>query len=192
MRWVLLGCYFHDLAFGVPVVIVVCERMVTRRYRRTHAAPRDAFLMAPPVEHEEQMLWVGSGTVYTLPSLRLAGIYAPANGEFSSLAFTMPAEPLWVNANVSWHGQLRTTYDGIRGCDEGCAAYLYAAVLDADTGMELPGFGVEQTRAMMNVDGARLPLRWRGGRDSSSLEGRRVRVRIYFRDAYVYALGAGN
>ena len=70
---------------------------------------------------------------------------------------------LWVNANVSWHGQLKTTYDGVRGCDEGCAAYLYAAVLDASTDRELPGYGLEQTIAMMNVDGQHMPLRWRQG-----------------------------
>ena len=105
---------------------------------------------------------------------------------------------LWVNANVSWHGQLKTTYDGVRGCDEGCAAYIYATVLDASTDQELPGYGLEQTIAMMNVDGQQMPLRWRQGGggggapyDTSSLAGRRVRVRFYFRDATIYALGAG-
>jgi hypothetical protein len=48
-----------------------------RPYRRTHAAPRDAFLMAPPVPHADELLWVGS-TVYSLPIFRIAGIYAPA------------------------------------------------------------------------------------------------------------------
>lgn len=61
-------------------------------------------------------------------------------------------------------------------------------MLDAATGAELPGFGVEETVPMMNVDGLRLPLLWKGG-DSSTLKGRQVRVRVYFRDAYVYALG---
>ena len=42
-----------------------------RPYRRTHAAPHDAFLMAPPVAHQDQLLWVGStGRVYTLPMHR--------------------------------------------------------------------------------------------------------------------------
>ena len=149
--------------------------------------------MAPPVPHAEQLLWVGStGSVYTLPMYRIAGIYAPANGEFSSPVLTVPTEPLWVNANVSWHGQLKTTFEGVRGCDEGCAAYLYAAVLDAASGEELEGFGVAQTVPMMDVDGQRLPLRWKNGRDTASLVGKRVRVRLYFRDAYVYALGAGG
>jgi hypothetical protein len=63
-------------------------------------------------------------------------------------------------------------------------------VLDAATGKELPGFGVEDVEPLMNVDGVKLPLKWKGGRDSAGLAGRMVRVRFYFRDAYVYALGA--
>ena len=38
-----------------------------RSHRRTHAAPRDAFLMAQPVGFNDEMVWVGStGRVYTL------------------------------------------------------------------------------------------------------------------------------
>ncbi len=70
-----------------------------------------------------------------------------------TVPFVVPAEPLWVNVNVSWFDTLGTTFDGTRGCDEGCAAYMYAAVLDAATGAELPGFGVQDTVPMMDVDG---------------------------------------
>jgi hypothetical protein len=167
-----------------------------RSHRRTHAAPRDAFLMAQPVGLGDELVWVGSGVVYTLPMFRIAGIYAPANGEFSTSAFTVPAtSPVWVNADVSWHGMLNTTFDGVRGCDEGCAAYLFAAVLDADTGAEIAGYGVNETVAKMNIDGLRLVLQWRDGAtgevvDTTSLGGRRVRLRLYFRDATVFAVGA--
>eukprot|EP00040_Diaphanoeca_grandis_P030981 m.184414 g.184414 ORF g.184414 m.184414 type:complete len:512 (+) comp32187_c0_seq2:119-1654(+) len=168
-----------------------------RPYRRTHAAPRDAFLMAPPVQFRDELVWVGStGLVYTLPLYRIAGVYAPANGEFNTVAFTMPRAPMWINADAQWHGQLNTTFEGVRGCDEGCAAYLYAAVLDAATGDELPGYGVRQANVLMNIDGQKLPLQWRDGDgnstlvDTSPLAGRAVRLRLYFRDTIVYAVGA--
>ena len=105
-----------------------------------------------------------------------------------------PRTPLWVNANVSWHAHLNTTYDGVRGCDEGCAAYLFAAVLDADSGLEIAGYGVNETRPLMGVDGLQLVLQWNGPAggavDTTPLVGRRVRIRLYFRDATIYALGA--
>jgi hypothetical protein len=46
----------------------------------------------------------------------------------------------------------------------------------------------------MGVDGLRLKLEWLGANgelvDTVPLAGRRVRIRIYFRDATVYAIGA--
>ena len=185
-----------------------------RSHRRTKAAPRDAFLMAQPVGYADSMLWVGStGSVYTLPQFRIAGLYAPANGEISTQAFTMPTAPLSVNADVHWDGMLNTSYDGIRGCDEGCAAYLFASVLDAVTGIELPGYGVNESIVQMDVDGLRLPLLWRTKSNASdyiasnttsatpanedqdvvgttALAGRRVQLRLYFRDATIYAVSA--
>ena len=74
---------------------------------------------------------------------RIAGIYAPANGEFCTPIFTVPPEPMWANADVSWHGQLNTTYDGIRGCDEGCAA---CEDLDTPFGPNPAPFDDEGTR----------------------------------------------
>ena len=63
--------------------------------------------MAPPVAVGDELLWVGStGSVYTLPMFRIAGLYAPANAEFSTAAFTMPSEPLWLNAAARWHGRM--------------------------------------------------------------------------------------
>jgi hypothetical protein len=155
-----------------------------------------------------------TGKVYTLPTYRIAGIFAPANGAFSTAEFTVPAEPMWINADVSWHGGLNTSYDGKAGCDEGCAAYLFVAVLDAATGQPLAGYSVDETIPMMGVDGLQMRLLWKASKDSTStadgaaggtvdaqgsesvvdtaaLVGKRVRLRLYFRDATVYAVGAG-
>eukprot|EP01043_Picozoa_sp_COSAG02_P029919 COSAG02_NODE_1883_length_10535_cov_4.902070_10_plen_480_part_00 len=89
-----------------------------RPYRHTHAAPHDAFLMAPPVPFDDRLLWIGStGSAYSLPSYRIAGMYAPANGEFNTPAFAYPATGLFINADVKWKGGTVTG-----ACDEGCNA----------------------------------------------------------------------
>jgi hypothetical protein len=177
----------------IPSIYVSVPSKGRRPYRRTHAAPHDAFLMAPPVVYNDSLLWVGStGQVFSLPQLRIGGIYAPANGEFSTQAFRIPSTPLWVNVVAQWFGGLPSHHGG-GGCDEGCNAYFFCAVLDAESGEELPGYGVNETVVRMDVDALRLPLQWRRGNgtaDTSPLAGRRVRLRLYFRDAAVYAVGA--
>lgn len=160
-----------------------------RPYRDTHAAPLDAFLMAPPVAVGDELVWLGStGLAYTLPMYRIAGIYAPANGEFNTDVFVAAASPVWVNAAAVWHNKLVTG-----GCDEGCAAYLFAAVLDGDTGEAIEGYRVQDAVVMKNVDGQRLELQWRGRggavATTAALSGKRLKLRLYFRDAIVYAIG---
>ena len=74
------------------------------------------------------------------------------------------------------------------------ARYVYAAVLDGATDEEIPGYGVSDTLPMEDVDSLNLPLKWRssGGTtvDTSPLAGKTVKLRIYFRDATIYAVGA--
>jgi len=76
--------------------------------------------MSQPVVHNDQHVWVSDTGVYALPLYRIAGMYAPANGEFSTHLFAVPAAGLtglWVNVDAKWRGNLVTG-----GCDEGCAA----------------------------------------------------------------------
>lgn len=40
--------------------------------------------MSQPVVYNSMHIWVADTGVYTLPLYRVAGIYAPANGEFST------------------------------------------------------------------------------------------------------------
>lgn len=150
--------------------------------------------MANPVPYQDELVWVGStGSVFTVPMYRIAGPYAPANGEFSTRTFLMPHEPMWVNVDARWHGRLNNSYLG-GGCDEGCAAYFYANVLDADTGKEIPEYGVDHAQPAMDVDLLQMQLQLRGKGDvitTSGLSGPHVRLRIHFRDATVFAVGAG-
>ena len=74
---------------------------------------------------------------------------------------------------------------------------MFVAALDAATGRELPGFGARDVVPLLDVDGLRLALRWKrpgapaGVADSTALAGRSIRLRVYFRDATVFAVGAG-
>lgn len=136
---------------------------------------------------------------------RIAGLYAPANGEFNTPNFTVPSgTPLWINAAATWKGKEITG-----GCDEGCGAYIFVAILDALTDNEIEGYGVNNAVPLLNVDGLRLLIQWKKrasenqatGKsvfkssdtsyvNSTALAGRNVKLRIYFRDATIYAVGA--
>ena len=63
---------------------------------RDTAGLRLTIAQVPPVPFRDELVWVGStGLVYTLPALRIAGLYAPANGEVSTVNFTVPESALW-------------------------------------------------------------------------------------------------
>ena len=191
-----------------------------RPYRKTHAAPHDAFLMAPPIPFRERLLWLGStGVAYSLPLYQIAGIYAPANGEFNTGVFRYPATGLYVNAKATWKGGTVTGGCGeshsallrnlalTAGCawlDEGCNAYIFAELIDASTGKALVGHTRAEAIPMMNVSGTKLPLRWCSadgsklgkpppcvpGTAGCPLAGAAVQLRLFFRDATVFAVGA--
>ena len=73
----------------------------------------------------QEHLWLSAGVVWSLPLYRLAGLYAPANGEMSTASFAWPAGGVTVNAALKWRGRTVTG-----GCDEGCAGYLFFELLD--------------------------------------------------------------
>jgi hypothetical protein len=89
---------------------------------------------------------------------------------------------LWINADVRWKGELVTG-----GCDEGCAAYVMIELQDATTGTVIPGY--ERGRCtMMNLDSLGIPITWEGS-PKEPATGAMVRLRFFFRDATIYALG---
>lgn len=161
--------------------------------------------MAPPVPFNDRLLWIGStGSVFSLPLYHIAGVYAPANAEFNTGVFSYPAVGLYVNADAEWQGGTVTG-----GCDEGCNAYLFAELIDANTGQAVPGYTRANSVPMMNVSGIKLPLRWRvpsdvnysghgpdkpppclPGTAGCPLVGASVQLRLFFRDATIFAIGA--
>ena len=201
------GCFFRELQqewwLGPASGDAADTKGWRRPFRLTHAAPHDAFLMAQPANIDGMMLWVGIGKVYTLSQHRLAGIYAPANGEFASPAFALPAGAtparpgIFLNAAARWHGLLETG-----ACDEGCNAYIFAELTDATTGAVIPGYEREWFSTLTDVDGTALVLRWAkvpasasspaGAASASAAATRSVRLRLFFRDATVYSVRIGS
>eukprot|EP00041_Stephanoeca_diplocostata_P038948 m.1570885 g.1570885 ORF g.1570885 m.1570885 type:complete len:568 (-) comp25301_c0_seq53:1950-3653(-) len=165
-----------------------------RSYKDTHAVSHDIWLMAQPVTTTTQHVWVDSGKVFALDLYRLAGIYSPGNGEFSTLQFSMPstADALWVNADVRWQGG---NYVG--GADEGRQAYLMVALTRVTTSADgtevveqVPGYEPENC-IITNTTGLQIPLLW-NTTAAPPPTGTTVQLRLYFRDAYVYAIGASK
>ena len=123
-----------------------------------------------------------------MPFYRLAGIYAPANAEFTTPSFMIEEgteRGLWLNAAAKWMSG-RAPGDS---CDEGCQAYIMVEMRDA-TGHAVVGGRARNKCVILDMDGPRLPLRWIGV-DKAVEVGTRVTLRIFFRDATIFAVGSG-
>lgn len=157
-----------------------------RPFRLDHAAPSGLALMGQPVLLGNQHIFFSAGQTLAVPAYRLAGIYSPSNAAFSSPPFALPHTPsdLVVNVAAAWGARLVTG-----ACDSGCAAYLYAELIDPGTQQPFPGFDKTAFRLIMNQDGV-LPLLWDAGQHPAPPPGTSVQVRFYFRDAVVYSLGS--
>lgn len=101
----------------------------TRPFRRTRVAPRDELLSVGPINLDGQLVWpstsdtapsdVGEIPLYSIPENRVAGLYAPANGEFSTAVFLWPSSGiLTLNVDAHWEHSPGGT------CDEKCQAYV--------------------------------------------------------------------
>ena len=103
-----------------------------------------------------------------------------------------------IDVKAVWHGRLETG-----GCDEGCNAYVFVELQDAGTGHAIAGYTRYEFDTMLDVDGTTLPLRWGKvptdpqakaavAAGKAYMAGGQVRLRVFFRDATVYALNHGQ
>ena len=163
-----------------------------RPYRETRFAPHDIWLMANPVAYRGDQIWVDNGKVWGVPASRLGGVYAPANGEFSTGVFGLPGRALGIDAESRWLGG---NHVGVpEGADEGHQAYVMVELREAGSGKVL---APAEACIITNQD-RRLgqPLTWgiQGG-NKTSIEmgiktGTLITARIFFRAATIHALGA--
>eukprot|EP00039_Didymoeca_costata_P007937 m.105565 g.105565 ORF g.105565 m.105565 type:complete len:556 (-) comp13880_c2_seq4:43-1710(-) len=158
-----------------------------RPYKRFRVVPHDVWLMSQPVVYNNMHVWVSDSGVYTVPLYRISGIYAAGNGQFSTRVFTLGetgTSAFYMNLDASWQGNIITG-----GCDEGCAAYVMVELQNASSGTVLPGYE-RGNCILMNTTDTHAPLRWK---DAPALKpGTQVRMRIYFREATIYAVGQSS
>lgn len=128
--------------------------------------------MAPMWFGREMLFWL-PGQVFGLPEFRLAAIGAPANAEFSSAVFSMPDQPLLLNASVP----------GGRGLFH--QAYVRVALRDGHNQV-IPGYEPDKC-LLQNIDHTRIPLHW-GDKTGRELTGRKVSLRFHLRNSRIYAL----
>jgi len=149
-----------------------------RRPYRDHGAAGDArgAMSHAPFEVNGQLRWVLDRNVYALDADRLVGVHCRGNGQFSTRVLRMPGTPLSLNAAAA-HSKAPST-------NMHKQAYLMAELQDAE-GSAIEGYECERC-AFLDVDQPDLPLRW-GGKDGTELAGKQVRLRLFFRDATVYA-----
>ena len=112
----------------------------------------------------------------------------------------MPASGSYINIDAAWPGVERGAVDLY--CDERCQGYVMVAVVAPGSTDPLQGYEPERC-VMTNVNGLRIPLHWSRDNDASvgleaegtegggvPLAGRVVALRIYYRAATVFSIGA--
>ena len=134
------------------------------------------------------MIWLDSGVAYTLPLHRAVGIYAPANARVRVPSFDFSNvtanTTLWLNADAHWGAPLPQG-----GCDETCAAYVLVEL--ESNGTVIDGYDHTHFNPIMGQDGIRLPLQWNNS-TQLPIGHEDVTVKIWFRDATVYAVYLGD
>jgi hypothetical protein len=139
----------------------------------------DETIRHEPMHLGGRLLWNVRGKVFGLDEDRIYYIGSLCNAEFSTPVFEMPARHLNLNASLNFHA------DDSRGMQN--QAYIMAELTDPD-GKVIEGYEKERC-AFNHLSGNLTPLSWTPGEHTlSPLAGRKVRLRLYMRDARVYSL----
>lgn len=138
----------------------------------------------PPIRIGGDFLFIISGHLYRIADERIGGIYSKANAEFTTRTFEMPDAGLLLNANVASRH--------VPAPEPFCAhaqGYIMVEIQD-ESGRPIPGF--ERDKAIvLDQDSRAIPLEW-NGQDGTAIAGRKVRLRLFFRDSTIYGVAAGG
>jgi hypothetical protein len=159
-----------------------------RPFRHIQAAGEaSGFISHEPLTLGQRHLWVFGQEVFGIPEDRIIFAGALANAEFSTPAFALTDKPLLLNAEFGYDGNPRR---GMRG-----QGYVMAELRD-EAGAALAGFEHEKCIVHdLESEAARygqmqnncLRLHW-NGKTPAELAGRKVSLRLYLRDARIYAV----
>ena len=149
----------------------------TRPYRDVFASgDAPSIVEHPPMLVDGRLLWVIDECIFTVPEDRLFFVGSRSNGAFSTRPFEMPADPLMLDAAMQFTPHGGGMFD---------QSYVMAELVDAENRV-IPGF--ERTKCVhYYLPANRIRLHW-GDEDGFRLFGQTVRLRLYFRDARIYAV----
>jgi len=155
-----------------------------RPYRDVFACgPAPDIISHAPLRYDDKLLFIikpeashTESEVYGVPVDRLFYIGSMASAQMSTIPFTMPDQPLYLNIEAGLHREeLRMRYQ----------SYVMAELLD-EQGQVIAGYNKEKCIGH-EIDDLHWPLRWEG-QDATELAGQTMQLRLYFRDARIYAL----
>ena len=159
-----------------------------RPFREVHASGEaNGIVRHAPMYYDGQLLWIYSDGIYGLPENRIFYAGSFASAAFSTPSFVLPESPLALDAAFGFHSQERR---GMRG-----QGYIMAEIMDEE-GHVLEGF--EKERCIIHdleseavrygqMQGHRIRLSWQG-ETTEQLGSSKVQLRLYLRDARIYAL----
>lgn len=152
-----------------------------RPFRDTFAPGHAPWIIThPPIDLRGLHLWVIGGDVCGLPENRLFFAGARANAEFTTRPFVCPGR-LTLNAGLCFD---EDPARGFRG-----QSYVMVEVLD-EKGVVIPGFEKDLC-VIRHIDGLKVPLFWGDSKEKHGpgrLRGQTISLRLYLRDARIYAL----
>lgn len=116
------------------------------------------------------------------------------DGQFETRSFVLPQAGLTLNIDAQWSDGLSD--EDAEKCDplrELCQSYAYAELLDKSGKAVLPGFSAAEAEVIAGVDGPAVPLKWNSTAELwAARAGQEVVLRLTFRDAVIYSLGAAG
>ncbi len=128
---------------------------------------------ADPIFVDNAMLWWINEQIWGLPAYRIASVGSKSNAAFTTLKFTMPPNPLLLNAAIPTRPRFFNQ------------SYVMAELLDEHWRL-LPGYEREKC-LIQEKDATDLPLLWEG-KGGVEFAGHQVSIRFYLRDARIYAI----
>jgi hypothetical protein len=164
------------------------EWWISRDGRSWQRPYRDLFAAgpAPWIIHTEPMTinnrhhWLIKGGIYSIPEDRIFYTGALANASFTTELFEIKnvSCPIKINASLGFYGEDK--YPGFKQ-----QRYLTAELLD-EKGEVIPGYEVHLCTIKDLTEGY-TPLWWYTS-SRMKMEGRKVKIRFYLRDARIYSI----
>jgi hypothetical protein len=136
------------------------------------------FLHHNPMIAGARLIFHDDSGIWSVPEDRITCATARSNATFDTAQFPAAGRPVRVNARIPGEGYSNYQNQG----------YIMAELID-DLDKVIPGYEKDRCVFQGPLDSLELSLRW-DKLDGSELRDRRIRVRLHFRAADIYAVTA--